>query len=88
MVVYLFYNIKSRPFSCRMHQIYVLRIDSLEIFLDVFVRVAERSYAFKTQASIGIDPTLRQIYVLRIDPLEIFLDVFVRVAERSYAFKT
>ena len=48
MFVYLFYNIKSRPFFCRIHHFYVLKIDPLETFLDVLIRVAEQSYAFKT----------------------------------------
>jgi len=48
MFFYVFYNIESRLFSCRIHHFYVIGIVPLETFLYVFIKVAEQSYAFKT----------------------------------------
>lgn len=62
-------------------QIYIIRIDLLETLLDILIRVAEHSYAFKTWAGISINMTLRKIYVIGIVLLENFLDVLKRVDE-------
>jgi hypothetical protein len=48
VIFFYFSNIESKPFSAGYIQIYVIGIDPLETFLDVLIRVAEQSYAFKT----------------------------------------
>jgi hypothetical protein len=71
-------------------QTYAIRKDHLETFLDVIIRVAEQSYAFKTWASFSIDLTLTlwQTYVVGKHSLETFLDIIIGAAEKSYVFKT
>jgi hypothetical protein len=64
-----------------LRQTCVIWKDPLETFLNIVIRVAEQSYAFKTWASFSIDLNLRQTYGIGKDPSETFFDVVIMVAE-------